>query len=357
MPTAAAAGGVKLYYEEIGRGTPIVFVHEFADDCRGWAPQVKFFARRYRTIAFNARGYPPSDVPEDAARYSQAQAADDIKAVLDHLGVAKAHVVGLSMGGYATLHFGLMYPERALSLTVAGAGYGSGTERTTFHKDTDYLVRQFDAGMAAVAAPRSSLPDGLGDAAGGSHQRPLTGSAARAHRRRDRSAGPRGAAPGRIARGPRPGAHPRRRRQRRGAAARRGGRGVRRPRGERPPLRSTVPPAARARRTVARRCCARPGRAPHGARRVARACRQPALPRRPFVWRAAGLDAGGRRAGAGERAPVAVLPAAPARQARQRAHRAPAAPSRPHPLRPRRDRPLRHPRRARLHPPPDPRPN
>jgi pimeloyl-ACP methyl ester carboxylesterase len=151
MPTAAAADGVKLYYEEIGRGTPIVFVHEFADDCRGWAPQVKFFARRYRTIAFNARGYPPSDVPEDAARYSQAQAADDIKAVLDHLGLAQAHVVGLSMGGYATLHFGLMYPERALSITVAGAGYGSGTERTTFHKDTDYLVRQFDAGMAAVA--------------------------------------------------------------------------------------------------------------------------------------------------------------------------------------------------------------
>ena len=151
MPTAAAADGVKLYYEEIGRGTPIVFVHEFADDCRGWAPQVKFFARRYRTIAFNARGYPPSGVPEDAARYSQVQAADDIKAVLDHLGLAKAHVVGLSMGGYATLHFGLMHPERALSLTVAGAGYGSGTERTTFHKDTDYLVRQFDAGMAAVA--------------------------------------------------------------------------------------------------------------------------------------------------------------------------------------------------------------
>src|SRR5438067_12991967 len=126
MPTAAAADGVKLYYEEIGRGTPIVFVHEFADDCRGWAPQVKFFARRYRTIAFNARGYPPSDVPEDAARYSQAQAADDIKAVLDHLGLAKAHVVGLSVGAFAPRHFGLMCPGRALPPPGPRAVCGSG---------------------------------------------------------------------------------------------------------------------------------------------------------------------------------------------------------------------------------------
>jgi pimeloyl-ACP methyl ester carboxylesterase len=119
----------------------------------GWAAQVKYFARRYRTIAFNARGYPPSDVPQDPERYSQAQAAEDIKAILDHLGLPKAHVVGLSMGGYATLHFGLMFPERALSLTVGGAGYGSvSTDRATFHKDTDHVIAQFEqGGMAKVA--------------------------------------------------------------------------------------------------------------------------------------------------------------------------------------------------------------
>src|SRR5687767_15476128 len=125
MATAATPDGVKLYYEEVGAGAPIVFVHEFADDIRGWAPQVKFFARRYRTIAFNARGYPPSDVPDDPERYSQAQAAEDIRAILEHLAIGRAHVVGMSMGGYATLHFGLRHPSRALSLTVAGAGYGS----------------------------------------------------------------------------------------------------------------------------------------------------------------------------------------------------------------------------------------
>ena len=153
MPHASTADGVKLYFEDVGQGTPIVFVHEFADDVRGWAAQVKFFARRYRTIPFNARGYPPSDVPEDPERYSQAQAAEDIKAILDHLKLERAHVVGLSMGGYATLHFGLRHPERALSLTVGGAGYGSvGADRAAFHKDTDHVIAQFEqGGMSRVA--------------------------------------------------------------------------------------------------------------------------------------------------------------------------------------------------------------
>ena len=124
MPTARV-NGVDLFYEDVGEGTPIVFVHEFAGEARSWHLQVRFFARRYRTIAYNARGYPPSDVPEDPKAYSQDQAADDIRGLLDALGIRKAHICGLSRGGYATLHFGLRYPERALSLVVAGAGYGS----------------------------------------------------------------------------------------------------------------------------------------------------------------------------------------------------------------------------------------
>ena len=107
MPYAVADDGVKLYYEETGSGLPLVFVHEFAGDHRSWEPQVRCFARRYRCIGFNARGYPPSDVPEDVARYSQARARDDVAAVLSHLGIDRAHVVGLSMGGFAVLHFGL----------------------------------------------------------------------------------------------------------------------------------------------------------------------------------------------------------------------------------------------------------
>src|ERR1700676_1322120 len=125
MAQVTTDDGVKLYYEETGSGRPVVFVHEFAGDIRSYEPQVRYFARRYRCIVYNARGYPPSDVPEDGEKYAQDRARDDIRAVLDGLGINTAHVVGLSMGGFATLHFGLQYPARAISLVVAGCGYGA----------------------------------------------------------------------------------------------------------------------------------------------------------------------------------------------------------------------------------------
>src|SRR6187551_2468965 len=118
----AISNGVRLYYEEAGRGIPIVFVHEFADDLRSWEPQLRYFSRRYRCIAYNARGYPPSDVPNAASKYSQSIATDDIANVMRHLKIRKAHIIGCSMGGYAALHFALRYPRMAISSTVIGAG-------------------------------------------------------------------------------------------------------------------------------------------------------------------------------------------------------------------------------------------
>jgi pimeloyl-ACP methyl ester carboxylesterase len=125
MAYATTDDGVRLYYEETGAGAPIVFVHEFAGDHRSWEPQMRFFGRRYRCIAYAARGYPPSDVPENVESYSQKRAAADIGAVMDGAGIERAHIVGLSMGAFATLHFGLDCPERALSLVAAGVGYGA----------------------------------------------------------------------------------------------------------------------------------------------------------------------------------------------------------------------------------------
>ena len=151
----AKSGDVNLYYEEAGKGTPIVFVHEFADDLRSWEPQLRFFSRRYRCIAYNARGYPPSDVPKSASKYSQAIATDDIAAVMCHLKLGKAHVIGCSMGGYATLHFGLRYARMARSLTVVGAGYGSDPDkRAQFLDDTEVMAKRFDdLGTAEAVKP------------------------------------------------------------------------------------------------------------------------------------------------------------------------------------------------------------
>ena len=158
MPKAEV-NGVNLYYEECGQGLPLLFVHEWGGDYRSWEPQVRFFARRYRVLTFNARGYPPSAVPPDVTAYSQRIAVDDIKGLLDHLAISRAHVCGLSMGAYATLVFGLTYPERALSLTVAGGGYGSGMDRDAFRKTTiDMAERLEREGSAAVAATYARGP-------------------------------------------------------------------------------------------------------------------------------------------------------------------------------------------------------
>src|ERR1700751_1247490 len=125
MPKIKTSDGVNLYYEEAGTGTPIVFVHEFAGDYRTWEPQMRRFSRAYRCVTYSQRGYPPSDIPDDAARYGQDFARSDVIALMDALKIDKAHVVGHSMGAYTALHVGIKHPNRCLSVTAAGCGWGS----------------------------------------------------------------------------------------------------------------------------------------------------------------------------------------------------------------------------------------
>ena len=146
MPYAKTPDGVQLHYEESGEGQTIVFVHEFAGDHRSWEAQMRYFSRRYRCVAYSARGYTPSDIPSKGTMYSQDIARDDILAILDHLDVEKAHIVGLSMGGFATLHFGIHYSERAHSLVVAGCGYGAEPDRRTqFREETEKVAEMIQS--------------------------------------------------------------------------------------------------------------------------------------------------------------------------------------------------------------------
>ena len=153
MPHLTTDDGIKLYYEETGTGTPVVFVHEFAGDVRSWEPQVRELSRTYRCITYNARGYPPSDVPSEVKFYSQDRARDDIRAVLDALKIDKAHIIGLSMGGFATVHFGMHYHDRARSLVIAGCGYGAEpSAREQFIEETAATAKRIeDLGMEKVA--------------------------------------------------------------------------------------------------------------------------------------------------------------------------------------------------------------
>ena len=124
-PQAAASGS---FYESAGSGTPIIFVHEFGGNHWSWEPQLNFFPRRHRCLTFAARGFPPSDIPQSVEAYSQARAADDIIEVLNAAGIDKAHVVGLSMGGFASLHAALRHPDRVLS------GPGGGCRRRLWRR-------------------------------------------------------------------------------------------------------------------------------------------------------------------------------------------------------------------------------
>jgi pimeloyl-ACP methyl ester carboxylesterase len=152
MPYASAKDGTRLFYEEAGSGNPIIFIHEFAGDHRSWEPQMRFFARYFRCITYAARGFPPSDIPEDGERYSQAIARDDALAVLDCLKIDRAHVVGISMGGFAALHFGITYPQRARSLVIAGCGYGAEPDKKDkFRAECQVAAASFEANWGEAA--------------------------------------------------------------------------------------------------------------------------------------------------------------------------------------------------------------
>ena len=150
MPTFSA-NGVEIYYEVTGQGYPLIWSHEFGGSYDSWEAQVKFFRRRYQVVTYAARGWPPSDVPEDPAAYTQDIVVNDLYLLMRHLNISQAHIGGLSMGGSVALNFGIAHPEMAKSLIVASAGSGS-TNRDVFLATGQSMAdRLISEGMIAVA--------------------------------------------------------------------------------------------------------------------------------------------------------------------------------------------------------------
>jgi pimeloyl-ACP methyl ester carboxylesterase len=154
------ASGARLHFEEHGEGYPIIFAHEFGSDLRQWEDQIRYFSRAYRCIAYNARGYPPSDVPQDPGAYGWERSVDDIGAVMNGLSIEHAHIVGVSMGAYAALQFGLRYPERVRAIVAAAAGSGSSPSgRHAWLRETSILARAFaERGPATIAEKIATSP-------------------------------------------------------------------------------------------------------------------------------------------------------------------------------------------------------
>ena len=193
MPYAQAQGA-RIYYEENGSGTPILFIHEFGGDWRSWEDQVRRFARGWRCIAWSARGYPMSDAPDGQALYGQDFFNRDAIAVLDAAGAAKAHVVGLSMGGYTALMLAARFPERVISCVAAGAGSGAlKATRTQFIEESLTRAARVRAHgphrcriVRAQSHARAAAEQGPGRMA---HVRRPPGRAPRARRRPDAANG------------------------------------------------------------------------------------------------------------------------------------------------------------------------
>ena len=160
MPHALSKDNVRLYFEQAGSGTPIIFLHEYAADHTNWEPQMRYFSRGHRCIAYSARGYTPSDVPPSPDSYTYKHFYTDALAVLDHLDIAKAHFVGLSMGAYSSLQVALNAPERALSMTLAGVGSGSSLENLdAFRKQCRENAEQYETiGSVEVAKVTREAP-------------------------------------------------------------------------------------------------------------------------------------------------------------------------------------------------------
>ena len=157
MPYITARDGTRLYYEEAGHGTAVVFVHEYAGDWRTWEPQVRHFSRAHRCVTYSQRGYSPSDVPDEPDRYSQDNFRDDVIALMDALKIDKAHIVGHSMGAATALHVGINYPERCISVTAAGCGYGSSPDPKVVDASraaSRETAKMFASEPMAVAAAR-----------------------------------------------------------------------------------------------------------------------------------------------------------------------------------------------------------
>ncbi|MFZ0660538.1 MAG: alpha/beta hydrolase [Candidatus Binataceae bacterium] len=125
----ASINGISIAYRDRGSGAAVVFVHGHPFDQSMWDPQLAALSWKYRTITLDLRGYGKSEVPNVNATTVETMAAD-IKSLLDHLGIQKTVVVGLSMGGQVAMAFADLFPERLAGLVLAGTFAEADTAET-----------------------------------------------------------------------------------------------------------------------------------------------------------------------------------------------------------------------------------
>ena len=130
MPYARATDGVRIYYEEHGRGFPLVLAYGIGGNAGMWEPNVAALSAKYRLVLWEPRGHARSDSPEDPALYTFNRWTMDLRDVLDRLRIRKAYVGGLSLGGGIATRFTLLYPSRVRALVVVDSSSAAGLPLT-----------------------------------------------------------------------------------------------------------------------------------------------------------------------------------------------------------------------------------
>ena len=147
--------GANLWYEVIGNGEPIVFIHGNFGDHRHWDFQVEALSDNFKVIRYDVRGYGKSSFPDSIQTYRDC---DDLKAILDYLAIKEAHVCGVSMGSGIAIDFVLEYPEYCKSVIPIGpwaSGYGGGKYRTEASDSMFYIMRK-TTGVLSTEGPKAA---------------------------------------------------------------------------------------------------------------------------------------------------------------------------------------------------------
>ena len=152
MPTAKI-NGINIYYESHGTGFPLVLAYGIGGNTTEWEPQIPVFSRAYRFIVWDPRGHAQSESPPNSDQYTQEVFAQDLEGLLDHLGINRAYVGGLSMGGGIATRFAILHPERVAALLIFDSFSSSGLETPPENRQMrEEIIRLTETeGMSAVA--------------------------------------------------------------------------------------------------------------------------------------------------------------------------------------------------------------
>jgi len=160
LPAAPAAdqffdsNGVRIRYFSVGQGEPILLIHGWAADAEMWASAIQDLSRNYRVIALDCRGHGKSGKPTDPSQYGM-EMVNDIVRLMDHLGIAKAHVLGYSMGGSITIKMLTVYPQRFLTAVIGGS---QGFRPEDVDTPDTPLIKSLLSGMSLTDAQIANAP-------------------------------------------------------------------------------------------------------------------------------------------------------------------------------------------------------